>query len=152
MADTELHSVLHTTPADTPDAVIVPAGAYTWKIVRYRADKVGQDQKTKVTFTVKPIAILEADGVTEEQLADFLPVRVEYFWTPSALKQPSPIISGKVFLRRVLDMSPEELENVDYVQQLEMSLGQVFNAECRVGMEGKNKDIPTSRIARFLAG
>lgn len=140
---------LDSTPGDTPEPVLLPEGIYDFTIKSYRADQVGDNQNTKVTVTASPVQVVEGE-LEESDLQYAIPVRMEYWATDNALSQGSPVISLKQFMKRVLDMSSDEVAEMSYGQLLEMLIGQQFRGVAKRDMVGRNNDIEVAVVSRIL--
>ena len=146
MTTTMIDDYLDVTPEDVPEAIVLPDGIYDFTVGPWRRDKVGEDQKSKITISLKPVAIVDSE-VDEEQFQWAENVRQEFWLTEKALASKAPHISMTAWLTKVLGL-PEE--GVSLRDLLEMSLGLPVRARTKIEMKGKEKDIPQAEVTRFL--
>ena len=90
MAD--INDFLSMHPDDIPETQVLPEGSYDFVITSYRSDKVGEKQNEIVRINVKAQAVLESD-ITDADLENCEPTRLEFWATKNALKQGNPVIS-----------------------------------------------------------
>ena len=143
---TQIDDYLDVTPEDVPEAVVLTDGVYDLTIGPWRRDKVGDEQKSKVTIVLKPTAIVDSE-LDEEEFVFAENVRQEFWLTEKALASKAPHISMTSFLVKTLGL-PEE--GITLRDMLEMTLGLPVRARIVKVMGGKEKDIPQAEVARFL--
>lgn len=132
-------------PSEVPEAAVLESGIYDFQIGPWRRDKVGEDQKSKVTISLKPLSIVDSE-MDEEMFGRAENVRLVYWLTEKALGSRAPHISMVKFLTEVLEL-PEETPNKEL---LEMSLGLTFTARVVKSLGGRNKDQPEAEVVRFI--
>ena len=144
---------LNTSPSDSPEMIDLPVGKYRFQVAGYNARAVGADNKVLLTINLRPIEVIDSDGVTDDQLAYVDTVRQKYWATDKALASSNPSISLKAFLKHVLreQQTAEEVESEEYKVLLELAIGQEFVGISKINMEGRNKDEPTPVVGRFVA-
>jgi|TARA_R110000796_G_C14398028_1_gene417259 hypothetical protein len=142
MADIQNFLTMH--PDDIPETQVLPEGSYDFVITSYRSDKVGEKQNEIVRINVKAQAVLESD-ITDGDLENCEPTRLEFWATKNALKQGNPVISLKSFLFNAMSM-----DKVGFGEALEQSIGQTFSAVVKHEMVGRNKDILQASVSRIL--
>ncbi len=133
-------------PSEMPEATVLESGIYRFQVGPWRRDKVGEDQKSKVTISAKPIEIVNSE-MGEEQFHLAENMRLVYWLTEKAVASRAPHISMTKFLTEVLGL-PEELPTKEL---LEMALGLTFTARVVKKMGGRNNDQPEVEVARFIA-
>jgi hypothetical protein len=143
---TQIDDYLDVTPEEVPEAVVLTDGVYDFTIGQWRRDKVGEDQKSKVTISLKPTAIVDSE-LDDEEFEFAENVRLEFWLTEKALASKAPHISMTSWLTKTLGL-PEE--GVSLRDLLEMTLGLQVRARVKKEMGGKEKDIPQAEVARFL--
>ena len=142
MAD--INDFLSMHPDDIPETQVLPEGSYDFVITSYRSDKVGEKQNEIVRINVKAQAVLESD-ITDADLENCEPTRLEFWATKNALKQGNPVISLKSFLFNAMGM-----DKVGLGEALEQSIGQTFSGVVKHEMVGRNKDILQASVSRIL--
>ena len=142
MAD--INDFLSMHPDDIPETQVLPEGSYDFVITSYRSDKVGEKQNEIVRINVKAQAVLESD-ITDADLENCEPTRLEFWATKNALKQGNPVISLKSFLFNAMGM-----DKVGFGEALEQSIGQTFSGVVKHEMVGRNKDILQASVSRIL--
>lgn len=136
------------TPQDTPMTVVLPEGSYDFIITSYRADVVGENQTPLVKVNVKATGILESD-LTDKDLPNAEPTRMEFWATPNALKVKNPATGLKSFLTSGIDLG--HVDDLPYSELLEMAIGKSFKGVIKHEMVGKNKDILQATVKRILS-
>ena len=139
---------LSMTPNDTPDSVLLPEGSYEFTVTSYRADQVGENQTPLVRVNVKANSVIESD-ITDADLVNTEPTRMEFWATPASLKLSNPAIGLKAFLTNALDLG--HVDDLPYSALLEMAIGKNFKGMVKHEMTGKNKDIKAAQVKRILA-
>jgi hypothetical protein len=139
---------LNMTPQDTPMTVVLPEGSYEFIITSYRADVVGENQTPLVKVNVKATGILESD-LTDADLPNAEPTRMEFWATPNALKVKNPATGLKSFLTSGIDLG--HVDDLPYSELLEMAIGKTFKGVVKHEMVGKNKDILQASVKRILS-
>ncbi len=143
---THIDDYLDVTPEDVPEAVVLTDGVYDFAVGQWRRDIVGEDQKSKVTIILKPVAIVDSD-LDEEEFTFAENVRLQFWLTEKALASKAPHISMTSWLTKYLGL-PES--GVNLRDLLEMTLGLPARARVVKIMGGKEKDIPQAEVARFM--
>ena len=141
----QVQDYMNISPSETPEPVLLTDGTYDFKVISQREDKVGEDQKTKVTLNLKPIAVVEGD-FPDDQLKYAKIVRQEFWMTEPALLNENPAVSARVFNTRILGLDP----STSYRMGFEQALGQVVRGVTRQEMEGREKNIRAVRVKRYL--
>lgn len=142
---TNIDDYLDVAPEDVPEAVVLTNGVYRFQIGPWRRDKVGDDQKSKVTISLRPTAMVESD-LSDEEFEYAENVRAVFWLTEKAMASKAPHISLVAFLTHYLGL-PEE---VPIRELLEMTLGLDVVARVSKEMTGKNNDIPQAEVQRYL--
>lgn len=134
-----------------PEQKLLAEGIYEMSISGYYDRQYEKDDETRTIITVrlKAAGVVEADfEETDLEVAE--PVRMDFFCTPPALAQKSPVISVRAFVRDILDLSTDEVDQLDVGPALEMLTGRRFRAVLRHEMTGKNKDVKEAKVARII--
>ena len=143
---THIDDYLDVSPEDVPEAVTLTDGVYDLLIGQWRRDKVGDEQKSKVTIVLKPSAIVDSE-IDEDEFAFAENVRLEFWLTEKALASKATHISMTSWMTKYLGL-PES--GISLRDLLEMTLGLPARARIVKVMGGKEKDIPQAEVARFL--
>ena len=136
---------LNMTPGDIPESVTLPEGSYDFTITSYRSDKVGENQTPLVRINVKAVGIIQSD-LSESDLVNAEPTRLEFWATPKAMQQNNPALSLKAFLLKALEMD----DSLSFTELLEQTIGQTFSGIVKHEMVGRNKDILQASIKRII--
>lgn len=134
---------------DVPTAKVLEDGIFIFSVSNY-FDKVVETKNgsTKVvTIRLTPTEVVESDFSPEDlELAENL--RLEFWITKKALAMRAPHISLGRFIQTVLDLTDEEVGNLDFGTGLEMLLGKRFKAVAKKGV-GYN-DQPEANVTRII--
>jgi hypothetical protein len=136
---------------DIPEQKLLEDGIYEFVVQGYFDRQYEKDGETRTIVTVRT----KADSVIESEYDDddlgvSEVVRMDFFCTEPALAQKSPVISLRAFCRDILDLSSDEVANLDVAPALEMLTGRRFSGVVKRGMGGKNKDIPEAKITKVI--
>jgi len=134
-----------------PEQKLLAEGIYEMVISGYYDTQYEKDGETRtiINIRLKAAEVVEAD-FEEEDLDVSEPVRMTFFCTGPALAQKSPVISVRAFVRDILDLSTDEVDQLDVGPALEMLTGRRFRAVLRHEMGGKNKDVKEAKVAKIL--
>jgi len=141
----DVNDFLSMTPGDVPESVTLPEGSYDFTITSYRSDRVGENQTPLVRINCKAVGIIQSD-LTDSDLSNAEPTRIEFWATPKAMQQNNPALSLKAFLVKALDMG----DKASFGELLEQAIGQTFSGVVKHEMVGRNKDVLIASIKRVL--
>ena len=141
----DVNDFLSMTPGDVPESVTLPEGSYDFNITSYRSDRVGENQTPLVRINCKAVGIIQSD-LTDSDLSNAEPTRIEFWATPKAMQQNNPALSLKAFLVKALDMG----DGASFGELLEQAIGQTFSGVVKHEMVGRNKDVLVASIKRVI--
>jgi hypothetical protein len=148
---TDIGSFLNTTVADAPDASLYATGAKVrFQITRTTPVTVGDDQKPKVIFRLKPVEVVSWPEAGENPVPTDVrrlePISIGFMLTEAALANSSTHISAKKFIA-LLELDP----NQSWKSAFEQSLGQTFVALIRRKPKWNNPEEDEPVIAAVQA-
>ena len=136
-----------------PEQKLLAEGIYEMSIKgsydrQYEHKETGET-RTIVVVRTKAVDVIEAE-FDEADLGVAEGVSLDFFCTEGALAVKSPVISLRAFTRDMLDLSTDEVAQLDVRPALEMLIGRRFRAVLRHEMTGPNKDIKAAKVSRII--
>lgn len=121
----DLSTYMNVTPNEIPDPIVLPTGRYEFVVRRYRNDRVGQNNTELNTVILTPVRVVQAEDVTDEDLALAEPVEHQFWMTKAALGgKNGPVISAKRWLLDILQLDGD----LPFDQLFELAIGSSFEA------------------------
>lgn len=146
---TDLQNFLNTTAAEAPDTAEYPTGSkIRFQITRANPGVVGQDQKNRVVFRIKPVEVVswpENAAAQPETLSMFENIDLNFMLTPPALANQSTHISAKRFVNGLgIDL------NQPWTTIFEQAIGKNFVALIRRKPKYNEPEVEEARIAAVI--
>lgn len=96
MSQVDLEAIVSGTFDDVPDDVEAPVGTYVLEVIRTEFGvSTGEEPKPYLQVMLKAVEVVEAEGISNDDLVNVYPLRDKMFVNAKAKKRTKQIIEGK---------------------------------------------------------